>query len=264
MMKMKLSAVFKKTGCAFMPYVCSGDPDIVTSEKIIGALVDGGADVIEFGLPFSDPIADGPTIQAATGRALDAGMNSEKYFKLCAQITKKYDVVLVCMTYYNLIFKYGLDRFARMCTKSGISALIVPDLPVEEAAYLEKSCRKHALDLIYLVAPTTVGVRLEKILKHSTGFIYLVSVTGVTGARTKMQGDVKDLLKKVKLKTKLPVCIGFGVSKPVHVRELKKMGFDGVIVGSAIVDVIGKNMKNKTRMLSELTKFAKSLSDARF
>lgn len=246
-----------------MPYVCAGDPDIVTSKEIVGALVGSGADVIELGLPFSDPIADGPTIQAAAQRALDAGMNTDKYFKLCGQVSREYDVALVCMTYYNLIFNYGLDRFARMCAKSGVSGLIVPDLPVEESGSLKKACGKRGLDLIHLVAPTTVGKRRDRIVKDSTGFIYLVSVTGVTGARKNVGVEVEGLLEKMKRKTRLPVCIGFGVSKPAHVRQLKGVGFDGVIVGSAIVDVIGRNLKNKKRMLAELKKFAKSLSDAR-
>ncbi|MCD4815099.1 MAG: tryptophan synthase subunit alpha, partial [Methanosarcinales archaeon] len=163
---------------ALIAYVCAGDGD---TTKIVHALIRGGADIVELGLPFSDPIADGPTIQASIERALDAGMNPDRYFEMVKGLGV--DVPLVVMTYYNLIFKRGLERFVKDCKDSGITGIIVPDLPPEESGELGGYCEGNGVDLIFLVAPTTTGERLEDILKRGTGFLYLVSRLGVTGAR---------------------------------------------------------------------------------
>lgn len=247
---------------AFMPYVSVGYPDEDTTLKVVDTLVKAGADVIELGLPFSDPIADGATIQESSQRSLDWGMNTDKYFRVCSRISKKHpEVALVSMSYYNLALQYGLDEFTKKCVESGVSGVIVPDLPAEESGSLKKACRKHGIDLIFLVALTTSEERTSRIFKHASGFIYLVSLKGVTGARDKLNPEVKKLLSKVRNKTRLPVCLGFGISKPQHVREAVKYGFDGVIVGSALVKIVG-GIKNKRTMLSRLHQLASKLKHA--
>lgn len=248
--------------CAFMPYVCAGDPDEEACENIVGALVAAGADVIEFGLPFSDPIADGPTIQRASQRSLASGMNTEKYFRLCERVSRKHAVPLIAMTYYNLILQYGIKRFAGRCARSGVYGIITPDLPIEESDRLYRACRKNKIDLIFLVAPTTTGGRLERILGKASGFVYLVSVLGVTGARDRLSGGLPALVEKVKGKTTLPVCVGFGISKPGHARRARELGADGVIAGSAIIDVIERNLGDRKRMLAELEKYAGEMKKA--
>lgn len=254
----KFKALKKENRCAIMPYVSVGDPDADTSVRIINTLVDSGADVIELGLPFSDPIADGPTIQKASQRSLSSGMNTDVFFKTCRRVKKK-DTVLIVMTYYNLILQYGLDRFAERCRETGISGIIAADLPVEESEILLKSCSKYWLDLIFLVAQTTTDARLDRILQKAGGFIYLVSLLGVTGARDKMNPRLRELVARVKRKTDLPICVGFGVSKPEHVKELASYGVDGVIVGSALIRFIERNLGDAGRMLIQIRDYLSKL-----
>ncbi|ODS42562.1 MAG: tryptophan synthase subunit alpha [Candidatus Altiarchaeales archaeon IMC4] len=250
----------EKNEMALMPYVCVGDPDGETSAEIINAIIDAGADVMELGLPFSDPIADGPTIQAASERSLKSGMNTDRYFKVCKKVSGR--IPFISMTYYNPILQYGLERFAQSCKESGISGIIVPDLPVEESGPLHDACKKSGIDLIFLVAPTTTETRMKKILKDASGFIYLVSLLGVTGARKNLGGSLDSLVKKTNAKTKLPVCVGFGISKPEHIKNMKGIGADGAIVGSAVIDVIAKNKDNRGKMLEELSMFIGKLKSA--
>lgn len=252
----KFSCVSKEGRMAFMPYVCVGDPGAEATVKIAETLIEAGADVLELGLPFSDPIADGPTIQRASQRALSAGMNTDEYFRVCGRISENSDVSLVSMTYYNLILHYGVERFASMCAKSGVSGIIVPDLPYEECGILEEECRKAGVSLIQLVALTTDDKRLEEILSHATGFIYLVSVLGVTGARNKFSDKVSNMLAKIRAKTDTPVCLGFGISRKEHVERARKIGFSGVIIGSALIDVIEGNLGDESKMLSKLAALA--------
>ncbi|MCL7474965.1 MAG: tryptophan synthase subunit alpha [Methanosarcinales archaeon] len=216
---------------ALIAYVCAGDGD---TPGIVHALVKGGADIVELGLPFSDPVADGPTIQASIQRALDAGMNPDKYFAMVRNLDV--DVPLVVMTYYNLIFKRGPERFVKDCLESGITGIIVPDLPPEESGELAGYCEKNGVDLIFLVAPTTKGSRLEDILKRGTGFLYLVSRLGVTGARADIAMSTKEVLDRVRTDT--PRAVGFGISSGEQAAGVFKSGADGVIVGSAFVDII--------------------------
>ncbi len=251
----------KKEG-ALIAYICAGDPKPQRTVEIVNALVKGGVDIIELGLPFSDPIADGATIQAAMDRALTAGMNPDKFFQLVRSI--KVDVPLVVMTYYNIILKKGIERFISECRSTGISGIIVPDLPVEESDELYQGCRKYDIDLIFLVTPTTTEERIERILKRTSGFIYVVSRLGVTGAREDIADHANGILKIVNkintsIKSPLPTAIGFGISKPEHVRSLIDAGADGVIVGSAFVDVIAKD---ESDMLEELEEMAAMLKGA--
>jgi tryptophan synthase alpha chain len=258
----KFEALASEGRIAFMPYVCVGDPDAEYTVKIAETLVEAGADVLELGLPFSDPIADGPTIQKASQRALQAGMNTDKYFRVCRRISRLGEAALVSMTYYNLILQHGVKRFVRRCADSGISGIIVPDLPFEECDELEEACVREGVSLIQLVSLTTDERRLDGILKHARGFIYLVSVLGVTGARKHFSDKAPKLLQKLRRKTPLPVCLGFGISQRKHVEKAKKLGFSGVIVGSALIDVVERNIEDKKRALAELYSYARGLKEA--
>ena len=237
----------KKEG-ALIGYVMAGDPSAEATSGVVKALANGGADIIELGFPFSDPVADGPTIQAAGQRALAAGMDIEHYFALVRAL--EVEVPLVCMTYYNPVFRYGVEKFVEHAAKAGISGLIIPDIPVEEAADLKNSCEKHGLDLIFLVAPTTTDARIQKILERGSGFIYLVSRLGVTGTRVDVSGSTKELL--VRVKTDIPKAVGFGISTGKQAAEVRKAGADAVIVGSAFVRIIeeGKDVNEKLETLA--------------
>lgn len=257
----KFNELKEKEELAFMPYIAAGDPDPETTCEILNTLIKSGADIIEFGMPFSDPIADGPTIQAASERALEAGINTDVYFELCKKVNP--GIPVIAMTYYNIILQYGLERFAKRCTESGISGIIVPDLPVEESKPLLEACKKYNINLIFLIAQTTTDERLERILEHAEGFLYLVSLLGVTGARDEIDVMAQELVVRVREKTKLPLCLGFGISTPQHVEQLKSNSeVGGVIVGSAIVNIIQKNLDDKEKMLSELENFARKMKDA--
>ena len=258
---MKLNEKFMALGRndekALIAYVSAGDPDPESTINVVNALIKGGADIIELGIPFSDPIADGMTIQRASERALTSGMNTDIYFDICKQITA--DIPLVALTYYNIILQYGLNKFAKECSKSGIEGIIIPDLPVEESKAMLDACKDYKIDLIFMIAQTTTDDRMQKILEGAGGFIYLVSLLGVTGAREQLDIDANQLVERVKKKTGLPLCLGFGISKPSHVASAIGFGVDGVIVGSAIVDIIEKNIKNERKMLDELKDFVKRL-----
>ena len=233
---------------ALIAYLCAGDPTPDATADFVQALVSGGADIVELGLPFSDPVADGPTIEAASERALSAGMNPDVYFEVVASINV--DVPLVCMTYYNLVFKRGIEKFVHDCVQSGISGIIVPDLPVEESEELASSCTKYSVDLIFLIAPTTKEKRIERILRHSSGFVYLVSRLGVTGTRSDVSQSTTELLSRVK--TKIPKAVGFGISNGNQAAEIIEGGADGAIVGSAFVDIVasGKDINARLETLA--------------
>jgi len=227
---------------ALIAYICAGDPTPNDTRTIIHALVRGGADIIELGLPFSDPIADGPTIQASIERALDSGMNPDIFFDLARSLDADVgaDVPLVVMTYYNLIFKRGLEKFVSDCVKSGITGIIVPDLPVEESDDLALQCRKYKVDLIFLIAPTTYPKRMKRIAENGSGFIYLVARIGVTGARDDVAESTLSLIDAVRstTHTTTPLAVGFGISTGDQAAAIIGAGADGAIVGSAFVNII--------------------------
>ncbi|MCE8422581.1 MAG: tryptophan synthase subunit alpha [Candidatus Methanoperedens sp.] len=237
----------KKEG-ALIAYICAGDPTPEATKEYVTALVRGGADIIELGLPFSDPVADGPTIQAGIQRALDGGMTPDIYFKMVGSL--RLHIPLVVMTYYNLIFKRGLEKFAKDCAASGMSGIIVPDLPPEESDELQQACKKNDIDLIYLVAPTTTGSRMNRILVEGKGFIYLVARLGVTGARSDVAVSTRELIQRVKTDT--PKAVGFGISNGKQAARMIEDGADGVIVGSAFVDIIasGKDVMERLEALA--------------
>jgi tryptophan synthase alpha chain len=242
---------------ALIAYITLGDPTPAESLAIAQSLIDSGAvDVLELGVPFSDPIADGPVIQAAVDRALKAGMNTDIAFEIAGALDKK--VPIVYLTYYNIVLQYGIERFARSCKASGVSGLIVADLPREESAELRSVCAAHGVDYINIVTPNTSEARMKQILEDASGFVYLVSTMGVTGKRKALSQSLQPVVDRaVASSGDTPVAVGFGISGPDHVREVIAMGADGAIVGSAIVDLIAKGADAE-----ELKAFVRGLKQA--
>jgi tryptophan synthase alpha chain len=243
---------------ALIGYVTAGDPAPEQTPLIAKALIDGGVDILELGLPFSDPIADGPTIQAASVRALTAGTKPRMVLEMTREIKRKHNTPIVVMTYYNPVFKLGVGRFFGFAKACSVDGLIVPDLPVEEAADYREKAQASGVDTIFLAAPSTSTERLQKIIACSSGFLYLVSHFGVTGERETMESSTIQLIKQVLPFTKgrVPLAVGFGVSKPEHARRIIKAGADGVIVGSAFVNVVQKNAGNIKTVVNESSKLA--------
>lgn len=230
---------------AVIPYISCGYPDIDFSEKLIYALAESGADMIELGVPFSDPVADGPSIQNASMIALKNGINLEKIFSLALKVREKTDTPLVMMTYYNLVYARGIKRFIDEAAKAGIDGLIIPDLPIDEAGSLMEEAGKKDIEVIFLIAPNTPESRIKVITEKAKGFIYCVSVTGTTGSREKVNESLGDFIERMRANTDLPLAVGFGISSPIIARELANLA-DGVIVGSALIDkmeqfIIDKN-----------------------
>jgi tryptophan synthase alpha chain len=222
---------------AFMPFVTAGDPDLATTNKVILELADRGVDLIEIGFPYSDPIADGPVIQASYTRALAKHLHVAEIIAALRKLTHGRSTPLpplVAMVAYAIIFRIGPERFVRDARNAGLAGLIVPDLPADEASDLAKSCREAGLDLVELIAPTTTPERTRRILQTACGFIYCISVAGTTGVRDQLPGELKQQLQWLKTQTTLPLAVGFGISRPDQVETLRGLA-DGVIVGSAIV-----------------------------
>ncbi len=233
-------------GCkAFVAFITAGDPDLKTTEELVLAFEDSGVDIVELGVPFSDPLADGPTIQAASYRALKNGTTLEKILKTVARIRKRTSLPLALMTYYNPVFHFGEESFMAACEEAGVDGVIIPDLPPEEAGTLILSARHHGVATVFFVAPTTREERLGLITRSATGFIYYVSVAGVTGARTVLPADILRHVRAVKQACQTPVCVGFGISTPEQVRTVSRVA-DGVIVGSAIIKEIEKHAGRST------------------
>ena len=265
-MSSRIDKVFKNLGkkghCALIPFVTAGDPDVDATIKLVVKMAEKGADIIELGLAFSDPLADGPTIQAASFRALQAGMNPKLFFELVREIRRATDIPLVLMGYYNPVLKYGLEDFAKDARSAGIDGTIIPDLPLEEAEEWMKITRNNNLDNILLVAPNTPENRVKRIVRASKGFIYYVSVLGITGARTELPKELSQGLKRVKGLTKKPVAVGFGISKPEQVKGLSKV-CDGIIVGSAIVKMFEQELeKGLDQAVEKVGSFVQELKEA--
>jgi tryptophan synthase alpha chain len=263
-----ISKVFQKAKAqgngALIGYITAGDPKPELTPKIADALISGGVDILELGLPFSDPIADGPTIQAASVRALDAGTTPMKVLEIAKQIKCQHDVPIVVMTYYNPVFRIGLDKFLVSAKDCMVDGVIVPDLPVEEAGDYKKAADTHGVDTIFLAAPSTSNERLSKIVKYTSGFLYLVSHFGVTGEKTEVKDSTVQLVKRVLPFTsgKVPLAVGFGISKPEHVQRLIQAGADGAVVGSAFINIIQKCNNDIIMMLEELKTTARKLKNA--
>ncbi len=243
----------KKTGKkALIPYIMAGDPTLNDTKKFVTELEEAGSDIIELGVPFTDPLADGPAIQRASERALKQGVTLRKVLTLVEEIRESSDIPLILMTYYNPIFKYGPGAFVREAVRVGVNGIIVPDLIPDEANDFLGFTKKHKLDTIFLLAPTSTEQRIKKVIKASTGFIYYVSITGITGAQLRMNKNMKDTLSLIKAKTTSPIAVGFGISSPEEAATVAKLA-DGVIVGSAIVRLIseGKDIKRFVKTVRE-------------
>jgi tryptophan synthase alpha chain len=231
----KIGNAFCK-GKAFIAFLTCGDPDLETTAAAVRAAVRGGADLIELGIPFSDPTAEGPVIQGANLRALQGGVTTDKVFALVRELRKDVTVPLVFMTYANVIFSYGAERFLANCAESGIDGLILPDLPFEEKEEFLPVCRKYGVDLISMIAPTSAD-RIAMIAREAEGFLYLVSSLGVTGERSEIRTDLAAIVRTVRENTKTPCAIGFGISTPAQAGAMAALA-DGAIVGSAIVRIL--------------------------
>jgi tryptophan synthase alpha chain len=240
---------------ALIPFFVIGDPDFDTSLEIIKAAIDAGADILELGIPFSDPIADGPVIQKADIRALAAGMDIEKAKDFIAKIKSYRDIPIGLLMYYNLIFQYGIEKFFADFAKAGVNSVLVADLSIDDVDEIYAPARKAGLDTVFMITPNTETDRAKKIASKCTGFIYTVSLLGVTGGRETLSDMVKPLIAKLKSITDVPVCVGFGVSKPQHAAELAKAGADGVIIGSRIVKIIEDNLSDKKSIPAKVSEF---------
>lgn len=244
---------------ALIAFTVIGDPDFRTSLEIVNELIKSGADCLEFGLPFSDPIADGPTIQAANIRSINNGMNTKKSFDFIKEIRKFSEISIGLLTYYNLVYQFGVKKFLAQCKKNKVNSLLIADLPLEESHDILIANKKINLNLIFMVTQLTPDKRIKLISQESSGFIYAVSRLGVTGAKSDLQSSTLQLVKRIKRFTIKPICVGFGISKPKHVKEVLKAGADGVIIGSAIVKLIEKNLHDKEKMFKEIYTYVKSM-----
>lgn len=246
-----------QNGKAFIPFITAGDPDLETTAKLLIGMSQSGADIIEIGIPFSDPIAEGVVIQEADLRALSSGTTTDKIFDTVRQIRPQISCALAVMTYMNPIFVYGTDKFMKRCSECGISAVIVPDTPFEEKPELAPYCAENGVELISLIAPTSHD-RIKTIAKEAQGFIYCVSSMGVTGVRSEITTDVGEMIRLVKSVSDIPCAIGFGISTPEQAKKMSESA-DGVIVGSAIVKIVAKHGKKAP---GEVYNYVKSMKDA--
>jgi len=245
---------------ALIGYITAGLPSSEKTSLVAEALIRGGVDILELGLPFSDPIADGPTIQASSYKALKLGVTPKKVFNIVEEIKSKFNIPIVILTYYNPLYRIGVDKFFQNGKSQGLDGVVVPDLPLEESDHYVHSARKNNVDTIFLASPSTSIERLKKIIDVTSGFLYLVSVYGVTGARTNIKKSSLDLVKRFKPYTvgRTNLAVGFGISRPSHVQSVVEAGADGVIVGSALVKIIDESISDDI-MLTRLTEFAKIL-----
>lgn len=246
--------------CALIPFITAGDPDLETTAKALMVLDAAGAAMIELGVPYSDPLADGPTIQAAATRALQKGTKLEQVLEIVERVSPSLRSPIILFIYYNPILYRGIEPFLQKLASVGVAGLVVPDLPLEEAAHLLSLAAKYKIEVILLVAPTSSTQRIEAIARQSQGFIYLVSVTGVTGIRSGLDARVKNLLQQLRRITDKPIGVGFGISQPEHARQVKEWGSDAVIVGSAFVKRLAEDTPE--RGLEAIAEFCHSLKTA--
>lgn len=246
--------------CALIPFVTAGDPDLETTAKALQVLDAAGADIIELGVPYSDPLADGPVIQAAATRALQRGTRLDHVLEMVQSVSPTLRSPIVLFTYYNPILNRGIQPFLKQIKDAGVAGLVVPDLPLEEAAGLLKPASEVGIELTLLIAPTSSAERIEAIARQSQGFIYLVSVTGVTGMRSGIETRVQDLLQQIRQLTDKPIGVGFGISEPEQAQQVKEWGADAVIVGSAFVKRLADGEPEKG--LQTIKGFCQSLKSA--
>jgi len=246
--------------CALIPFITAGDPDLETTAKALQILDRNGADLIELGVPYSDPLADAPVIQAAATRSLQRGTKLESVLEIVTDVNKNLRSPIILFTYYNPILNRGIETFLKQIAASGVKGLVVPDLPLEEAEGLLQPAAAQGIEVILLVAPTSSLERIQAIARKSQGFVYLVSVTGVTGIRTKMEARVPDLIKQLRQATDKPIGVGFGISAPEQAHQVKQWGADAAIVGSAFVKRLANS--NPSEGLKDIGEFCQSLKGA--
>ena len=227
-----------KNGKVFIPFITCGDPDLETTKEVVKAAVRAGADLIELGIPFSDPTAEGPVIQEASLRALEGGVTTDKIFDMAGQLSADVDVPMVFMTYANVVYSYGIDRFGKRCEQAGISGIILPDVPFEEKGEFEETLGRYGVELVSLIAPTSAE-RTAMIAREAKGFIYIVSSLGVTGVRSEITTDIASIVSIIRQNTDVPCAVGFGISKPEQAAAMAAVS-DGAIVGSAIVRILAE------------------------
>ena len=244
-------------GKAFIPFITCGDPDLGTTLEVVRAAVENGADLVELGIPFSDPTAEGVVIQGANIRALNAGTTTDKVFGMVKELRRDVRVPLVFMTYANVVFSYGTERFLAGCEEAGIDGLILPDVPFEEKEEFSGACEAHGMDLVSMIAPTSED-RIAMIAREAKGFVYVVSSLGVTGVRREITTDLNAIVGSIRRSTDVPCAIGFGISTPEQARKMADVA-DGVIVGSAIIKLLEKHGKDSPRYVGE---YVRSMKDA--
>lgn len=247
---------------AMIPFFVIGDPDFDTSLEIVKAAIDAGADVLELGIAFSDPIADGPTIQKADIRARNSGITVKKAREFIRQLKDYKDIPIGLLMYYNLIYQYGVEEFFKDFHEAGVNSVLVADLSVDDADEVVPAATDAGLDTVFMVTPVTTDERMKLVASKTTGFIYMVSVLGVTGSRSELSDAVEGLVGKLKQLTDVPVCVGFGISKPEHAAAVASAGADGVIIGSKIVSMIENNLNDKDKIISEISSFLAGVKKA--
>ena len=246
-----------RNGKAFIPFITCGDPDLETTAKVVRAMVHAGADLIELGIPFSDPTAEGPVIQSANVRALSAGTTTDRIFDLVQGLRKDVTIPMVFMTYANVVFSYGAEKFISTCQEIGIDGLILPDIPYEEKDEFDPICKKYGVDLISMVAPTSED-RIATVAKEANGFIYVVSSLGVTGVRSEITTDIGAMVKLIRASSDLPCAVGFGISTPEQAQKMAGLS-DGAIVGSAIVKLLAQYGREAVPYVAD---YVKRMKDA--
>lgn len=246
-----------ENGKAFIPFITCGDPDIETTIKVVRSAVENGADLIELGIPFSDPTAEGPVIQGANIRALAGGVTTDKIFDMVKELRRDVKIPLVFMTYANVVFSYGVERFMKKCSDTGMDGIIIPDMPFEEKEEFAECARQYGVDMISLIAPTSEN-RIAMIAKEAEGFIYVVSSLGVTGTRSEITTNIGDIVSVIRENTDVPCAVGFGISTPEQAEKMAGLS-DGAIVGSAIIKIIEKYGKDSPSYVGE---YIKSMKDA--
>ncbi|MHC4534029.1 MAG: tryptophan synthase subunit alpha [Planctomycetota bacterium] len=260
--KQVFSELKEKNRAALIPFFVIGDPDFDTSLAIVKTAIDAGADILELGIPFSDPIADGPTIQKADIRAMKSGINMKRALEFIRKVKDYRDVPIGLLMYYNLVYQYGTEIFFSDFHKAGVNSVLVADLSIDDADEIVGPAASAGLDTVFMVTPVTKPRRMERIASITTGFIYTVSVLGVTGSRDKLSNTVDELISKLKKLTNVPVCVGFGISKAEHATTVAQAGADGVIIGSKIVGLIENNLNDKEKMLAGISAFLTKVKNA--
>ena len=263
----RLQSTFQKLRAqnerAFIPFVTCGDPDLTTTRDLLLAYIEAGADIVEIGIPFTDPLADGPTIQRASERALKGGVTMDDAFSLIAEIRRNHDTPLVPMTYVNPVFQIGYDEFARRCAQAGADGVIISDIPPEAGREWIEAGRKHGVDTIFLVAPTSDDARVEAVAKAASGFVYAVARMGVTGAKSDVPPEINDLIAHIRRHTSTPICAGFGFSSPAQIESTcRASDVDGIVVASALIDKLESASGTMTERIAAASQMARELKAA--